>query len=310
MERALLCRPQGGLNDMLSRIEVCCRYAERSGRRVIVDANFGGPSTFNDDLRHYFESLQSRLLLGLDETPEALDAATVAPEFLQGRVSTYQAQRRPRPAPGERREGDLAAWIDTQTGKLLSFDMNRSHPHDLLVHHADGRNEVAMFALLRMRLTSKVADELKRRLIAMAGAYDAVHVRHTDYRSDYLPILEQLRDATPGKLFVATDNAAVLHEFRQALGEHRVFSFSSLPAQAGEPLHRTASAATDLFNRNRDAIVDLLMLALSRQLMVVKLQAGSGYAYSGYSELAKRLWSSRIVLKHLIARDDIQLGLD
>ncbi len=246
----------------------------------------------------------------MDETPQALDAATVAPEFLQGRVSTYQARRRAKPPPGERREGDPWAWMDTQTGESLTFDMNRSYAHELLVHHADGRNEVAIFALLRMTLTRRVTDELKRRLIAMAGPYDAIHVRHTDYRSDYLPMLEQLRQSPPGKLFLATDNAGVLDEFRQALGEHRVFSFSSLPAQAGEPLHRNASATPDLFSRNRDAIVDVLMLALSRQLTVVKLQAGSGYSYSGYSELARRLWSSKIVLTHLIARDDIKVGLD
>ncbi|MBC7605180.1 MAG: hypothetical protein H7255_21285 [Ramlibacter sp.] len=310
MERTVLCRPQGGLNDMLSRIEVCCRYAEVSMRRVVVDTNYAGTQSFHDDLRNYFDSRQSRLLLGLDETSETLDSISVAPSFLQGRVSSYVAQRREPKAHGEQRPPDEMGWCDTITGKSIKFDLNKLHEEQLLVHHADGRNELALFALMRMVVKREVSDELKRRLMAIGAGYHAIHVRHTDYRSNYRPLIEAMRQSPPHKLFVATDNVQVLEEFRAALGAKRVFSFSALPASAGEPLHRNPPASSDQFARNRDAIVDLLMLGLARQLTLVKLEEGSRYEYSGYSELARRLWSTKIVLKHLIGRDDIRTGLD
>ena len=79
-QRLLLCRPQGGLNDMLCQVEACCRYGERSGRSVIVDTNYAGSTYFRDDLRNYFRSRHGKLILGLDD-PSSLDGATVFPHL-------------------------------------------------------------------------------------------------------------------------------------------------------------------------------------------------------------------------------------
>jgi hypothetical protein len=39
LPRLLVCRPQGGLKDMLCQIEQCCRYAERFDRTVLVETD-------------------------------------------------------------------------------------------------------------------------------------------------------------------------------------------------------------------------------------------------------------------------------
>src|SRR5947209_3468047 len=64
-DRLLLCRPQGGLNDMLCQIEKCCQYADRVGRTVIVDTDYArsAPATFKDHLSKYFVSLRVGLVL-------------------------------------------------------------------------------------------------------------------------------------------------------------------------------------------------------------------------------------------------------
>ena len=307
-DRFLLCRPQGGLNDMLSQVEACCRYAEQAGRIVIVDTAYAGSSTFHDDFRNYFRSSQARLLLDPSEAGCSFDEMTVMPEFLQGRVSGYTADWRPRRAPHPSPGGQASSgWMDTKTGLPLSFKFNEGHPQELLVHHAEGRRDIALFALMRMTVPPRISDELKRRLDAIGPGYDAIHVRHTDYRSKYEEAIDGLRKAPPRRLFLATDNAEVLQQFRDVLGVDRVFSFSWLPPNAGEPLHKTVLGVEDRFNRNRDAIVDLLMLALSRRLILVRLQDGPGL--SGFSQLANTLWSTKIALKHLLARDDIEVGL-
>lgn len=294
------------MNDMLGQLEACCRYAELAGRTVIVDTAYPGAANFRDPIDRYFASRQGRLLFGLDKAPGALAAATVMPEFLQGRVNSYVPVWGPSGIWNEQLGRDWNGWIDSQTGQRLSFDFGVGHRHELLVHHSQGRNPLAMFALMRMQLRPALGDELRRRLGAIGGPYDAIHVRHTDYRSDYAARLQALAASPPDRLFVATDNAAVLEQFRAALGAQRVFSFSALPDRPGEPLHRP-SADADLFERNRDAIVDLLMVALARQVIRVKLSAGP--AYSGFTELAHNLWSAKPVLKQLIARDDIVFGL-
>ncbi|MEY3069700.1 MAG: hypothetical protein RLZZ456_1399 [Pseudomonadota bacterium] len=49
-ERYLLCRPEGGFNDMLCQIELCWHYAEANGRTLIVDSAVTG---FGDDFATY-----------------------------------------------------------------------------------------------------------------------------------------------------------------------------------------------------------------------------------------------------------------
>jgi hypothetical protein len=36
-DRFVLCMPAGGLNDVLCQIEKCWRYAERHGRKLVID---------------------------------------------------------------------------------------------------------------------------------------------------------------------------------------------------------------------------------------------------------------------------------
>lgn len=294
---------------MLCNIEACCRHAELTDRTVVVDTNYAGAAYFKDDLRLYFESRQSRLILGLDAPLKAsFDAMQVFPEFLQGRVNTYSVVWGPRAQWMPQRDEWGDGWLDSQSRQPITFDLLKPHKHQLLVHHAEGRSSLAHFALLRMVLSRTMSDELKRRLELTGRPYDAIHVRHTDYKSRYQPAVDELAKSPPAKLFVATDNIQVLREIRSTLGAERVFSFSALPEAAGEPIHKMYLPAEHRRAGNRDAILDLLMCASARRLIVVRLEEG-GPAFSGYSRLAETLWASKIVLKHLVARDDLNFGL-
>src|SRR5262249_8667448 len=99
---------------------------------------------------------------------------------------------------------------------------------------------------------------------------------------------EKLKDQIQGPIFLATDNRDVLDFVRLTFGGDRVFSFSKLPKEAGKPLHMDDT--TDNYHRNADAIVDLVMLSLSRQLCLFALSDNRFEAkYSGYSVFAKDL---------------------
>ena len=131
----LLCRPRGGLNDMLSQIERCCRYAEMTDRSVIVDTKFGRES-FGDDFDRYFISRQSRLVLSASELRADLDRAEVFPTGLKGRVSSYDWYR----------DETSKLHVDRQTGEPLTFDFAQDYPHDLLVHQQPRRRPYAVSA--------------------------------------------------------------------------------------------------------------------------------------------------------------------
>jgi len=299
MNRFLLCRPQGGLNDILTQIEGCCRYAEQTGRIVVVDTNYRNTRHFKDRLDKYFVSNQSRLLLAAEQLTEDLDQLRVYPEFLSGRVNAYMAVW----------NKERIAYCDTETGQPVGFDFSKDYPHQLLVHHQPGGQQISMFALLRMTIQKPLIAALTERLNAIGRPYSGLHVRHTDYRSNYAEAMDRLR-RLPERLFLATDNKGVVDDFRSALGADRVWSFAGLPANGGRPLHVDPPPGADVFRLNADSILDLLMLALSNRIHLVEVENSPWGKHSGFSLLAMNLWQAKTVLRHVLACPEIRIGLD
>jgi len=303
----LLVRPQGGLNDMLCQLEKCCRYAEQAGRHVIVDTNYKHSNYFNDDFGKYFSSTQRKLFLSLEDAGEDIEAMSVFPGVLSGRVNSYTTDEK---VPRE-------PFVDSLSKDEISFDFSKRYPEQLIVHHQLGGGDLSLLSLLRLRLREDIKFELEKRLIEIGGDYMAVHVRHTDYRSDYSKILATLVARAPKRIFVATDNQSVVDTFKDSLKNTRVFTFASSLSEDGDPIHVTSEMGNDeVFVRNRDAILDLLMLAFACDLRLSKVSEWRGQeylpqsSYSGFSMLAHNLRMSKPVLKHLLSPTRIRFGLD
>jgi hypothetical protein len=114
----------------------------------------------------------------------------------------------------------------------------------------------------------------------------------------------ELKSKIRGSLFVATDNRSTIEHCKSAFGTERVFSFAKLPAEAGKPIHKTDDR-TGAYETNSDAILDLLMLALSKELYLFKLMANPyGLSYSGFSVLAANLKKSGPLLRQLLSMPD------
>jgi hypothetical protein len=131
-----------------------------------------------------------------------------------------------------------------------------------------------------------------------------VHIRHTDYQSDYGDLLERFKKKPPRRLFLATDNHSVLQTFRAELGTSEIFSFAQDLSLNGEPVHMAGSSGLYPLRRNQDAVVDLLLLALAQSIQAAPLTGRTGWSsfprYSGFSTLAIRLNRNRILLDHFL----------
>lgn len=287
---------------MLCQIEKCCRYAERTDRVVIVDTNYRHTPYFRDDLSRYLASKQSGLILCAKEFQDRFDQWQVYPDCLYGLVNDYTVIRNEK------------SYVrhEARSGVPVTFDFRKDYPHQLLVHHQGGGGELSLMALLRMTIRPAIAAQLETRYRAIGRPYSAIHIRDTDLNTNYEDALATLNDSSTDPLFVATDNMRVVEEFRSALGGDRIFSFASLPSSAGKPIHimEQPEPEAEVVRRNSDAILDLLLLALSRNLHLLEVSNNKHGKYSGFSVLAYNLWSSKIVLKHLIADSDVRFGLD
>ena len=259
----LLCRPQGGLNDMLCQIEKCCRYAELTKRVVIVDTNYQHSSYFKDDLCNYFQSNQNKLILSIRGYEKELEKLSVSPSFLQGVIFNYETV-----LPDKN-----LIHLEAKTKLPITFDFSRDHDEDLLIYHQMGGGDVAFVTLLRMRLKDSLLGELEKRYQLIGENFSAIHIRNTDYESSYDEVLGDLKCNPPEKLFLATDNSNVLADFRSALERTEIFSFSKSLSGNKEPIHVFKDMNFDqIKQRNEDAILDLLLLALSSKLYLVKIK--------------------------------------
>jgi hypothetical protein len=290
----LLCRPVNGLNDILSQIDNACRYAEQTGRTVIVETDSSSTVHFKDAFSKYFISKQPLLRLDAAEFKHLFDTLDVYPKCLFGRVNSYAAKRMP----------EKGGYVDVETSTRLSFDFSRLYDEPLLVHHSGGSNGNALSALGRMRLHDDIVDTLVDRLRAIGSPYSAIHIRHTDYQTSYENELIKLQPSMPGAIFLATDNRVVVDFCRSIFGNDRVYSFARLPDRAGKPLH-ILDTGDPAYEINTDAIVDLLLLALAKRFYYFSIQDNlEGMRHSGFTVLVNRLRSFPFVLHHLIGRYD------
>jgi len=78
-KRLLLCRPQGGLNDMLCQIEKACCYADAYDRTVIVETDYCHSKTFHDAFAHYFVATNPKHILTTQNLILDFDTLSVVP---------------------------------------------------------------------------------------------------------------------------------------------------------------------------------------------------------------------------------------
>ena len=296
--RLVLCRPQGGLNDMLCQIERTCRYAERFDRTVVVETDYRHTAFFKDSLAKYFVSRQPRLVIKTEELDVYGDMANVFPKVAAGRINDYRPRFDPK----------TLHFVDTDRGEALTFDFTRDYSEPTLLHHQAGGGGFALSALSRLRLHDSITDLLITRARIIGPRYVGLHIRNTDYKTKYERGVETLAKALKGRIFVATDNRNCLTHCQTVFGAERVFSFARLPAVAGRPIHHSGGAL-DAYEANRDALTDMLLLALSNNCYAFELDKNDYDAkYSGFSMLALNLQAARPVLSQFISRTDRALS--
>ena len=301
--RFVLCRPQGGLNDILCQIEIVCRYAEKFDRTVVVDTNYHSTRFIRDRFSRYFATIDSRLILDLLHVQSKLaHIHAVIPQNLANDWTGYDAYF----------DRELGYFVEKKSRLPITFDFAKDYTEPLLIHHASGRLPGAsLSALSRMRLQQELADVLTQRLNRIGSDYAGIHIRNTDYQTNYPTLISQLR-SHPGisscrNLFVATDDFRCLEFCRSAFPNINIFSFSNLPNEPGRPIHRLL-AEDDPYERNKDAILDLLMLALADEYFFLEVKENRwGNRYSGFSVLALDLRNSRPALDRLLSRSPSKL---
>jgi hypothetical protein len=283
----ILCRPQGGLNDILCSVARCWAYAKRTGRSLAIDTRASG---LMDDFWKYFEATHEWNVKVHELEYDLFESLDSVPTEVAGKLNMIKA------------EYSLAAggFVDKNSGALLTFDVSRSYDTPLLLHEQGwyGGQFESPNILKVLQFTNIVARDIRLNLATLPRSFVGIHIRHTDYTTDYVPFLESLRSSVSGKdILICTDNLTVFDYCLFAFPNCNVFRLSKFTDNNNSRRHYR-DFGIDQYKNNIETLVDLCALGLSKSLYFHNVrEAGRP---SGFSLLANFLNQNSDVLMRLL----------
>lgn len=285
-KRILLCRPQGGWNDLLCSIERCWNYAYKYNRRLVIDSTSSG---IKDHFWKYFESIEPNPLIEYSIDYRSFDNLNTFPESINGRISTFQCDY----------SMEKFGFVDIQSQELICFNTNQDYDYELLVHEQGWIDkEMGSKNLFnKIRFTKLVKDEIKERLSILPEQYVAIHIRNTDYTTNYEVLLNNLQEKIEGKnILICSDNFKVIEFVEKKYPNSKVYRLSKFGNESDARLHYQT---TNIFENNIQALADLIGLALSEELYYTNVNETP--RPSDFSMLAQALFERKEFVRKLIS---------
>jgi hypothetical protein len=226
-----------------------------------------------------------------NEIFSALRGMTCYPATVGPRLNNYQC----------RWNATLRSFVDAETGIALSFDFGTNYQEDLIVHHqAGGGADIAFSLLKQVFFETSLAAECRETLQRLGKDYDAIHIRNSDYKTDWRPFLKSLvvKIESPDVL-ICSDDHNVIRFCRDFFVNKRVLNTHMPPDTGGKGLHTHESILTPDERRDvvRNSFIDLVALASGRTLHFSNTTNGHP---SGYSQLAHNLLRNRWVIDRIL----------
>lgn len=265
----LICYPQGGWNDMMSRIWYCHQYCIQTNRTLIIDTS---KNWFRDSIFNYLSFSFPNLYQNPNQSlfiTELYEKETVFPPDLKGMNNDHFPS---------------IVWIspghmETSTGIIVSTRLDRLYEETVVVYADCGSRMNINPILCYTSFTLFVLQCVKERYDSLPKGYSGVHIRNTDYKSNLDEFIHQHDFVFSNTaLFVASDHSPTIALFHRKYGS---FSFSDIPSVSeGSNIHESGEAQelrnSDIAIRmfNRDTIVDFLLLAASDTFYFSSKQSG------------------------------------
>jgi hypothetical protein len=275
-----------GLVDMLLQVQKCYEYAKKYNRDLYIDSTASG---LLDSLDNYFIAVD-RVYFGKPVLQNNIEYSYFPPCLTD---LNYESLWNP----------TIRKNIHKQTSMPLTFDFAKPYEEDILVHEqgAVGGDIIKPFEWLR--LNEKVRVHIVS-IIEKLGSYDAVHVRNTDYKTDYKTFFENIKDKLGNKVVLCTDDLQCQLYAKSFFGD-KLHIVTELPDTQGRPLHNNRNL--DRYSINLNTLADLFILASGENLYFSTVLPDPYYSYtlsgtstSSFSRLANALHERPDLVKKIL----------
>ena len=279
----VLCKPRGGLNDILCEVEKCWRYAEKHNRYLLIDSTDSG---LHDNFWKYFDTRLPAVIKAMPKYNE-LNNLTCHPSAVAGELDSYISKY----------SSMHSNFIEEVSKRKLTFNHNAEYTEEVLVHEQCWEGEfLSIFCLDGLVFKPEVQEYIKNK-IKNLGSYVGLHIRNTDYKMDYQYLFTKMKEEVKNKKIVlCSDDFKMFDEAKKWLPDNEIIRLSTFKDNDGSPLHHMHHE--DQYQMNLDVLTDLIALAKSKKIYfgnVNNLQK-----FSGFSMLAYCLQENPTILHKLL----------
>lgn len=327
-EKFVLCIPRGcGFNDVLCQISEAHTFALKTNRKLIIDTRLSGLA---DDFSNYVISKDPSIEIELSNSRLAqLNSLSCYPNELEGRIDllyhkflaveskkvslwrhfntlnnfskfiTYLIK----PTFHYLKFNRIAFFFDYIRIRKKTFHIeledHRNDSVDVLVYFRSGGGLDSLRSIDLFKLRPEISLEIENRLKHVGEDYDAIHIRHTDYQTDFESFLINVRDELRGrKVLLCSDNKSIFSFAASILEESIIIDNSNNStkisiSKKARPLHFQWNLPMKVRRENNiNMLTDLVGLARSSRLFfprIIKWRDDPHSAISGFSTLAEGL---------------------
>ena len=168
------------------------------------------------------------------------------------------------------------------SGQSATFDFNKHYEEDVIVHSNCGGGGAAVDFFNMFTLKPCVINELRKRWLTLDHPYLALHIRHTDYKSDIPTFFATNKTLIDNAtcIFLASDNSTLITEIKGQYDPGIIRSFANINTNGDRNIHYHMKKVFP------DYIIDMLCDFL---LLVIADEYRFSCGSSNYSRNADRL---------------------
>lgn len=282
-QKFLICVPEGGFNDILSRIWYCYEYCKKYKRVLVIDTR---KTCLGESIYRYLETKDPIIYNGdLDTWYESIKTKTIYPPELSGLTGRV-------PAKFNLINNNI---IYNYNETIVSIGLDREYSEDILYYCSCGGSK-GIKTLQLFTFTKEIQDDFQERYMQMPKPYIGIHIRNTDRKSDVHGFLSKYKKQIQNKhIFLASDNIDTIQEIKEEFGSY-IHTFSEIPKLEGKRNIHDNHPTIDNHKFNKDMILDLLLLASANEFIFSCIQ-------SGYSRLADDLYHDKKILNIVLGKN-------
>jgi hypothetical protein len=336
-EKYVLCLPRGcGFNDVLFQINEAYKFSLKSNRTLLIDTRLSGLA---DSLSNYFELLipDNRIKLNLkDEDLENLNKLTCFPNKFEGQIDwiyyrftaieskkidswryfnkiyslfklLFYVLKNAKLKSISLKIKFIVNYINNRKNNFRSlFDNLENHPAELIVYHTDGGGEESIEALSLFKFKNDIINKINLKINFLGVDYDAIHIRNTDYRSEYATFLKRINLKSLGRrIFLCTDNPDVIRVAKETMGQNEIVVIEKYFPKSktnNSPIHFQWGLSKEvIYLNNINMLAELIGMAKSKNLFYPNLSENIHQPkFSGFSLLAENLKSRPTLVDQLM----------